>query len=161
MDGSPSHDPSLLLMACSQRKTPGMARGRAWDVYDGQLFRILKNLFRERADWKPSLRILIISARHGVLEPDQVIATYDERLTPVLARARGDLWKCPLRRQVTARCYRAVHVNLGKIYLSVLPDLESLAPGTPIDRAKGGIGVRNSQTRRWVLEQLAHSGKSS
>ena len=147
--------PALLLMACSQRKTIGLARGPAWDLYDGQLFRILKNLFRQLPMSKSGLRILIVSARHGIVRPGQVIETYDERITREMSAERRARWAKQLRREVFGRRFRAVHVNLGRDYLRALPNLCEVLPDTAIDWASGGIGVRNSQTRRWVLRHLS------
>jgi hypothetical protein len=149
--------PLLLLIACSQRKAAGVERGRAWEVYDGQLFRVLKNLRRKHPWGDEELPILIVSARYGVVRPDRTIATYDERLTSMAASRESNRWADQLKRAVSGARYRAVHVNLGRLYLAALPDLADMFPGTPIDYATGGIGVRNAQTRRWVLRQLQSS----
>ncbi|HEX4590453.1 MAG TPA: hypothetical protein VH120_11020, partial [Gemmataceae bacterium] len=90
----------LLLIACSQRKTTGLRRGRAWDIYDGALYRVLKKLFRDRPEAARSVEVLIVSAKYGVVRADQRITTYDERLTPPLARQRGDFWAEGLRQAV-------------------------------------------------------------
>jgi hypothetical protein len=158
MSETATYGPALLLMACSWRKKAGLARGRAWDIYDGQLFRILKKLFRTHLNWRQHLHILIVSARYGILEPEQAIVTYEERLTRRAAQERGSLWADALRRAVDGRRFRAVHVNLGKDYLRVLPELGELFAGAPLDWAGGGIGTRNGQTRRWVMTQLTRRG---
>lgn len=146
--------PALLLMGCSRRKSPRLRRGPAWDLYDGPLFQVLKKALRDRPGWEADVAILIVSARHGVIDAGRVIATYDERLTAELSRRRGDPWARQLRAAVAGRSFRAVHVNLGRDYLGVLPDLGELFGTIPLERAVGGIGSRNAQTRRWVLGQL-------
>jgi hypothetical protein len=154
MSGPRQARPALLLIACSSRKAAGVKRGRAWDIYDGRLFQVLKKALRDTAGWQERLHVLIVSARYGVLRADALIDSYEERLTPILARQRGALWAEGLRRTLAGQSYRAVHVNLGRDYLRVLPGLTDLFPGTVIDRAEGGIGARNAQTRRWVLDQI-------
>jgi hypothetical protein len=145
---------ALLVIACSRRKTPGIRRARAWDLYDGRVFQVLKKALREQEGWEERIHVLIISARYGILRPDRVINTYDERITPTLVRERGGRWTEGLREAVAGHRYRAVHVNLGRAYCRALPDLRQLFPEAEIDWATGGIGARNAQTRGWVLEQL-------
>jgi hypothetical protein len=146
--------PALLLLSCSRRKSSRVTRGPAWDVYDGPLYQVLKKLLRGHPDWPSRLRILIVSARHGLLEPDQVIDTYDDRMTAARAGRCGDEWGSRLRELVVGRRFRAVHVNLGQDYLRALPGLAALLAPTPIEWASGGIGVRNAQTKGWVARQL-------
>ncbi len=146
--------PALLLIGCSRRKSAGLRRGRAWEIYDGPLFQVLKKALRGRPGWEASVAVLIVSARHGVIGPDRIISTYNERLTPESARRRGDFWARHLRSAVAGRIYRAVHANLGRDYACVLPDLDELFGPAPLERAAGNIGVRNAQTRRWLLGQL-------
>jgi len=154
---SKGHDrerPALLLIGCSRKKSPHLQRGPAWDLYDGPLFQVLKKALRGRPEWEATITVRIVSARYGLIEPQQVISTYNERLTSKVAQLHGDLWARQLREVVLNHSFRAVHVNLGRDYLSVLPNLDTLFGATPLDRATGGIGVRNAQSRRWLLTQL-------
>lgn len=146
--------PSLLLMGCSRRKTPGLAEGRAWDLYDGRLFQVLKKALRAHPGWDAEVAVLIVSARYGVIPAGRVIATYDQRLAGAPGEARGARFAGSLRRAIGGRRFRAVHVNLGRAYLSALPDLAAVFAPAAVDYSAGGIGVRNARTRRWVLEQL-------
>lgn len=146
--------PGLLLIGCSRRKTAGLALGRAWDIYDGRLFQVLKKATRVREGWQDDILVLIVSARYGVVQADRVIETYDERLTVPAARERVARFGDQLRASTAGRAFRAVHINLGRHYLEALPDLDPLFAPAPVDRASGGIGTRNAQTRRWLLEQI-------
>jgi hypothetical protein len=149
------NSPALLLIACSRRKSTHRRHGAAWELYDGRLYQVLKKAVRGRKGWQKQVHVLIVSARYGILRPETVINRYDERMTPALIQDRGHFWADGLRRATSGRRYRAVHGNLGRAYLHVLPNLEELFAGTPIERAKGGIGVRNAQTWCWLLAQLA------
>lgn len=154
MTGVRQSPPALLLIACSRRKRASLKRGRAWDLYDGRLFQVLKKALRDATWWQERVHVLIVSARQGVLRADAIIEPYDERLTPAVARQRGEVWAADLRREVAGQSYRAIHVNLGRDYLQALPELAEVFPGVQIDWATGGIGARNAQTRRWVLRQI-------
>jgi hypothetical protein len=146
---------ALVLMACSRRKAAGRAEGRAWDVYDGRLFQVLKKALRASPWWPDRVRILIVSARYGILSPEDRITAYDQRLTTTTAREwRGAVAEA-LRHIASAHKYRSVHINLGRAYREALPDLRSLFAGAVLDWASGGIGRRNAQTRRWVLRELS------
>ncbi len=146
--------PALLLIGCSRRKAPGLARARAWDLYDGRLFQVLKKVLRDREGWERDVAVLIVSARYGVIRLGQVIETYDERLTGESVRRRRDRFTGQLQSAVAGRDFRAVRIDLGRPYRAALPDLDALFAPTPVDWASGGIGARNARTRRWVLDQL-------
>lgn len=151
----PSHaDPALLILSCSRRKSSRITRGPAWDVYDGPLYQVLKRLLRGHPGWETELSLLIVSARYGLLERDQIIDTYDDRLTAARASRCGEDWGTRLRELVAGRRFRSAHISLGRDYLRALPGLPELLAPTPIDWASGGIGVRNAQTKRWVAQQL-------
>lgn len=146
---------ALLVMACSKRKAPGLLRGCAWDIYDGRLYQVLKKALQDYPDWQEHVDVLIVSARYGILRPEQEIETYDEPMTEVRARERSGQWREDLRRAIAGRCYKAIHVNLGRLYLRALPNLDSFFPGVSIEWAtRGGIGKRNAQTKRWLLRVL-------
>jgi hypothetical protein len=146
---------SLLLVGCSRRKSAGMRRGRAWDLYDGPSFQVLKKALNSRVGWEHELAVLIVSAKYGVVRADRVIASYDEQLTPATVLARGDRFARQLRAAIAGYRFQSIHVNLGRLYLAALPDLDALFAPAPVDRASGGIGVRNSRMRRWVLDRLS------
>lgn len=155
--GNEPQPPALLLMSCSRRKAKGLERGRAWDIYDGALFQVLKKVLRDREGWEAEISVLVVSARYGIVSADRMITTYEEQLSAQTARERAARFHRQLWTWIAGRRFRAVHVNLGRHYLLALPDLESLFSPLPVDRASGGIGVRNAQTRRWVQEQLGQS----
>jgi hypothetical protein len=155
MSAGAAGTPALLIVGCSRRKAAGLRRARAWDLYDGRLFQVLKKALRDRVGWRDEVAVLIVSAKYGVIDADRVIASYDERLTPATSRRGGERLARQLRAEVEGRRFRAVHVNLGRAYMAALADLDALFAPTPVDRASGGIGERNAQTRRWMLGQLA------
>lgn len=71
----------LYLVACSAAKLDQPAR--AQDLYQGQAFRFARALVEARgAQWK------ILSAKYGLVDPQDVIAPYDVTLTqqPVATR---------------------------------------------------------------------------
>lgn len=149
---------SLLILACSARKAANVPRGTAWDVYDGRVYQVLKKLLRDHPGWEGVLDILIVSARHGVIEPGRVIDAYDDRLTPARAAGLARRSALQIRRLVEGHEYRSAHANLGRDYRAAVPELAALLAPTPIDWASGGIGARNARTREWTRRELAAAG---
>lgn len=65
---------TLILIACSAAKLPHAAP--AGELYTGQLFKLAKAYALATGDdW------LILSAKHGLLDPSKTIDHYDQRLT--------------------------------------------------------------------------------
>jgi hypothetical protein len=153
--GCKPRPPALLLIGCSRRKAAGLRCGRAWELYDGPLFQILRKALCNRVGWEAHVTVLIVSAKYGVLRADRVIATYDERLTAPASLERTKCFGRQLRTLIAGRRFQAIHVNLGRHYVDALPNLDELFAPAIVDRASGGIGMKNAQTRRWVLGQLA------
>lgn len=64
----------ILIIQCSMTKS-NLERGPARDIYIGQVFKLgLK--FAE----KFGLRVLILSGKYGIIEPDTIIWNYDLKL---------------------------------------------------------------------------------
>ena len=142
---------SLLLIPCSQRKTLGMLSGPAWELYDGVINRVLKKRLDPGYHWATWLDILIVSAKYGVIRPQRRIKTYDQMLS---GDERPGRWAGQLRRMISRRDYRFVHVNLGRAYQLAIGKVEQLFSGAIVTFAEGGIGQRSSQTARWIEWRL-------
>ena len=67
-------DKRLVLMPCSSMKGPG--RAKASDLYKGVFFQTFNGNVKEGG--KPN--VVILSAKHGFLSPDDEIDPYDEKL---------------------------------------------------------------------------------
>lgn len=149
---------SLLVLACSARKSAEVRRGPAWEVYDGRVYQVLKKLLRDRPAWEDVVEILIVSARHGVIDSQQTIGTYDERLTPDRSAVLSGRTAGQIRQLVAGRGYHDAHTNLGRAYRAAVPDLAAILSPLAIEWASGGIGARNAQTRAWVAARLEAAG---
>ena len=65
----------LLLIACSKHKHRHLESGPARQIYTGTLFR-----FGLRYAEQIGADITILSAKYGLIKPDDVIDTYDQRM---------------------------------------------------------------------------------
>ena len=136
------HPHHLLILACSQRKrtTPGLLP--ALDRYDGVNFRVLHKALRE-GYWPDGLRILIISAKFGLLEADQPVLNYNLRITRDIALGFQESISQRLDEVLRERAWKGVFINLGRDYLPAVAassELTRLSKG--VLYAEGGIGER-------------------
>ncbi len=109
----------LLILSCSGRKDEVPALLPALARYDGVNYRVVKKAMRE-GRWPPSIELLILSAKFGLIEPDKVIETYDVKMTPARARDLQEAVAECLDRRLEERDYEEVFVNAGKNYVLAL-----------------------------------------
>jgi hypothetical protein len=72
-------DQGLIILNCSREKLVTSSPIRAWDLYQGACVPQLREHLADHPARRARTRIL--SAAHGLLRPDDVINTYDRRLT--------------------------------------------------------------------------------
>ncbi|WP_316157422.1 DUF6884 domain-containing protein [Cupriavidus sp. BIC8F] len=145
--------PALLLMACSGSKLDRDAR--AIDLYRGVMFQSYRAHLR--SDAAPC--VLILSARHGFLQPDTEIAPYDERM----ARQRADQMVADLSSYLRPAAwpthFGSVMFAGGTEYRRVMRAALALqyGPTLPVlQETIGGIGMQRSQLGAF-LDGLAPS----
>ncbi len=108
---------TLIILACSQKK--GQKPVAARDLYLGSLFKLGRK-FAEVHHFD----YVIISAKYGLLSPEQVIAPYDQRIANM-----GDVRR--IREMVLAPLgelfsqYEKIIVIGGNLYRKVLEPLKS------------------------------------
>ncbi len=69
----------LIILNGSKEKLVTSAPIPAWDLYQGACIPLLREHFTDQPARRARTRIL--SAKHGLLHPDDTITTYDQRLT--------------------------------------------------------------------------------
>ena len=145
---------SLLVQSCSATKEQVDTPVPALDLYDGYFFRIIKKALRT-GRFQPGIDIIIISAEHGAVEPNQEIGYYDRRMDTKRADELNDEVVSAIASKVTKNAYDKVWVNLGKDYLPAIDGIES-AVDVPVDYIEGGgIGMKGKR-----LKRLVSSGRS-
>jgi hypothetical protein len=68
----------LIIVSCSRNKLVTSAPVPAWELYQGACVPQLRAQFANAPEHRARVRIL--SAKHGLLHPDDPIETYDRRL---------------------------------------------------------------------------------
>lgn len=136
-----------VLVACTRRKLDHPAP--AADLYQSTWFRYARRYAEAYAD-----RWYILSAKHGLLRPDQVIEAYDLSLAS-MSQSERQTWA----RQVATRLVceemidqgRPVVLLAGKVYRQFLAaDLHSFGFAMAAPLASLGIG----QQVAWLKGQI-------
>jgi hypothetical protein len=121
MDG-----PRIALVACGASKLP--RRAAAKDLYTGPLFRTASAYAEACCDhW------YVLSARHGLVEPETELEPYDQSLSDMPCSER-DRWGIALVRQLISRWGAIANVRwvilAGKPYVNAIrPELIAIANG--------------------------------
>lgn len=145
---------SLLVQSCSATKERVESPVPALDLYDGYFFKIIKKAMRTNT-FRPELDILIISAEHGVIDPEDKISYYDRRMNFDRASELNDEIVSTLSNNITENSHHKVWINLGKDYSPAIDGLEA-AVETPVHYIEGsGIGNKGKQ-----LKNLVTTGRS-
>jgi cytoplasmic iron level regulating protein YaaA (DUF328/UPF0246 family) len=98
----------LFLIACSEAKLKHAAP--AIDLYQGQSFKLaLKAAHKADAD------VLILSAQHGVVQPDQMLEPYDCSLLRRSTSWRAE-WAKTTAKQLSKYKDRPTTILAGKFY---------------------------------------------
>jgi hypothetical protein len=139
----------LLIVACSHRKKAGNGQLPAIERYDGPAFRVLRKYLRERRG--PMPRILILSAKYGLIDAVTPIRNYDLRMTKATAEALRPVVLKRLRKVLRADSIRSVGVCLGADYREAVEGLEAqISEGTRVEVIGGGLGRRLTRLRDWL-----------
>jgi hypothetical protein len=134
-------EPKVGLVACSKSKASGPRR--ACELYASPLFRKAADYCRRRYDaW------FVLSALHGLLEPDRVIEPYERTLVG-LTKAQKREWAAGVAAQIEGRGLRGArfYLHAGRAYAAALSGL--LDCQTPL----AGLGI--GQQLAWYPEAAA------
>jgi hypothetical protein len=108
----------IILLGCVKlkRSTPAPAR----DLY-------VSPLWRKRRNYAESSGVpwLILSAEHGVLDPDDLVAPYDLALTELRVaerRAWGRAVSLDLEQRLVPLCDVALEVHAGRPYVDAIEE---------------------------------------
>ncbi|NIC00931.1 DUF6884 domain-containing protein [Halobacterium sp. R2-5] len=137
---------SLLVQGCSKSKNEPGEPVPALDLYSGFFFKIIKKAKREE-EFDEDIDLCILSAEHGLIDPDDEISWYDRRMD---ANRAADLAP-EVKKRIVERAddYERIIVNVGGDYNRALEGVESVLD-VPVYFIEGdGIGYKGS-----ILKQL-------
>ena len=135
----------LIIMSCSKTKK-NIDIAPAIEMYDGQAYRTLKK------NSPGNVRILIISAKYGLLRPLDVISRYDQEMTVVKAIDLRKQVQEEVMKTTTRKNTERVFIYLGYPYnLAISNELKNyLKLNFDVKVADGHIGERLHQMKEWL-----------
>lgn len=142
-------DRRLLILSCSQRKRSDLGLLPAIERYDGGHFRLLRKARRE-GRWPENLDMLILSAKHGLIDPSTPIASYEQRMTHSRAKELKTQIVQALQTYAGQNAYCEVYVDLGQIYQSAIEGLVQWFNGSRVIYAEGRVGERLARLKEWL-----------
>ena len=142
------------LVPCGASKLDHAAPAR--ELYTGAHFRwVLRTV--EAAAQRAGARTLIVSARHGLVDPDQTLAPYDA----TLRRGRTDLRLAfLLRQQLAEQGISSVACFLPGAYLRAVDYAARTAAGPRVIVVDAFHGCRGIGEQRAVVAQLTSSQRA-
>ena len=143
--------PTVLLVACSAGKAPGPRH--AINLYDGPLYRL-------RVEWCRAVHGRdpdgILSAKHYLVDPTQVLERYDLKLTD-LDRDERSRWNRQVEAELLRRCPRGTRlvVLAGADYVKGWVT-ELRRAGREVERRNfGGVGYERAALKQEIDEAKA------
>lgn len=119
--------------------------------YTGAWYGVINKLKKENK-LPQNLDTVIISAKYGFLKSDEIIEYYNLRMTKERAEELNQEILSKFRSFLDNRHYEVVFINLGSDYMPAINGVEDVIPrDTKIEYAKGRVGERKSQMKKWIL----------
>ena len=135
-------EPDLVLLGCGKTKVPGTDPVPAADLYIGPLFQARRKFAEQQArPW------LILSAKHGVVEPGCLLQPYDTTIED-LSPAALAMWQAGVRARLSAwfagaTAGRTLELHAGESYTRALRTaLTGLRLAVVPAFTRQGIGVQ-------------------
>lgn len=145
----------LLIMGCSKTKVRSDELLPAYKLYDDPYWRMFRRIM-------PTLttrpRVLVLSARYGLIKPTTLLPYYDQRWTATSWRKDVDwikvqynwLLQPQLRPNLDIRAVMGVPYRLVLEACGIIDDV--VAVGAVYRAPVVGIGIGTGQLRDWLLE---------
>ncbi len=140
----------LLIISCSNKKDDSKNKLPAIKRYTGAYYKVLNKLMRENK-FPEDVELLIISAKYGLLKPNELIDYYDLKMTYEQAKLLNKRIISKLKIYLKNKCFDEIFINLGKEYMASISGFQELIhPRTKVIIAKGRIGERMKQMKEWL-----------
>lgn len=139
---------SLLVQSCSASKNEPAETVPALQLYSGYFFKIIKKARRD-GDYTDSVDLRILSAEHGIVEPNQEIGFYDRRMDS----ERAERLAPQISEQLSAAIdndHDKLLVNVGRGYREALEKAEEELNVPLYYIEADGIGYKGQVLKRFI-----------
>lgn len=137
----------ILILSCSAKKKDTKDSLPALDMYQGVLFSVLKKALKDRPILRNELKILIVSAKYGLIHSDTVIQCYDLKMTPKIAAEQKESNTLRLRKVLTGAMPKSIVFAAGHTYLQSI-DFTNIS--VPVKFINGEIGTMLHLLKVWL-----------
>lgn len=137
----------ILLMSCSSKKNNTGRPIPAIDLYNGVFFSVYKKAIKAFPNISSKIKVLIISAKYGLIEASHPISYYDLKMSPSIALEQRNKNTSILQRYIHDIKPESIVVVMGKTYLQSV-DLSDIQ--VPLTIISGEIGVMLHGLKEWL-----------
>ena len=138
---------TLLVQSCSKSKISTTEPVQAIDLYSGYFYKIIKKSIRD-GEFEEGIDISILSAKYGLITPNELIREYDQRMSKERAEELADEVTEELREWVIEKGYERVVINAGQTYRNALdPDK---IPAEVSYISGDGIGTKGHALKKFI-----------
>lgn len=139
----------ILLMSCSSKKRNVDRPISAIDLYNGVFFSVYKKALKAFPSISSKVKVLIISAKYGLIEANHSISYYDLKMSPSIALEQQNENTSILQSFIHDLKPETLVVVMGKTYLQSV-DLSDIK--VPIMIIRGEIGVMLHSLKQWLYD---------
>jgi len=138
----------LLIVGCSDKKNSVTGFVPAMSLYNGPNYLSIRKLKRANM-FPPDVQIVIISAKYGMLFPDQLIENYDQKMTSDRAGQLKYELKRKLETYLNEKQFDECFINLGQLYRESIEEVQF--PSTmKIINAEGRLAEKRADMLAWL-----------
>ncbi len=147
----------LLVQSCSKTKNTVREPEPALNVYDGYFFKIINKAIDDE-DLRSDFELRILSAKHGIIHPEDQITDYNRRMTGDRATAIRESVTNDIAESADDSNAEGVVLNVGRDYRPAVKGLDEQLD-IPVTRITGsGIGEKGHTLRKFIRGQVDPSG---
>ena len=137
----------FLLLSCSSKKKPFIKPTKAINLYNGVFFSVYKKALRANPHLESNVKLLIISAKYGLIENTDLISFYDQKMTTHIASLQRHDNTAKLKALIEDDKPQSLIVVMGRTYLQSV-DFSDITIPTQI--INGEIGVMLHGLKEWL-----------
>lgn len=141
--------PNLLLQSCSASKQKVNHPTPAFDLYTGYFYKIINKSIREN-EFRSDTDINILSAKYGLIAPDDEIEYYEQRMSSSRARELNPTVVQDITKLVKDNQYDRIVINMGSTYRKAIAGLDEYVDVALGEITGGGIGEKGSALYQFV-----------
>lgn len=136
-----------LLLSCSNKKIPSSTPIKAIDLYNGVFFSVYKKALRNNPSLDSHIKLLIISAKYGLIEDADYISFYDQKMNAEVAAQQRYYNTTKLKTLVERDKPQSMVVVMGTTYLQSV-DFSDIT--IPTQFIRGEIGIMLHGMKEWL-----------